>query len=109
MGALYTEPDSLKSVINGVTETVLLLERASLFVAMDDECVEKAFNAVDERTALQKQLHALMCDGFMWLSRERYRDSLATHRKYFSVCSKSYLGPYYISIGEGFLCQTNID
>lgn len=48
---------------------------------MDDVSVEKVFNAVDERTALQKQLHTLVCEGFMWLSRECYRDSLATHRK----------------------------
>lgn len=53
---------------------------ANARVVMDNKTVGKVLDAVDERTLLQERLHDLVSDGFMWLSRERYRDALATHR-----------------------------
>lgn len=50
---------------------------------MDDDRAAEVLNALDERTVVQKRLQSELANGFMWLARERYRDSLATHRKSF--------------------------
>lgn len=70
--------------------------------------MEKVFNAMDERTALQKQLNALVCDGFMWLSRERYRDSLATHRKCF-LWTRSEVHSNHFHMVGGSLYEENFN
>lgn len=55
----------------------------NIFLESQDEQLEKVLDAVDLRTNAQTQLHSALMDGFISLARERYRDSLATYRKFY--------------------------
>lgn len=57
----------------------------SLSMSDETDQFEKLFDAVDNRTSVQVQLHLALENGFIWLARERYRDALALHRKFVTL------------------------